>query len=318
MRLPRLLLSAAAGGGADAASLARDARLPGWALADDRAMIPPRHALRLWELTEHALRDSDVALTVAARLRTGALDLHDYLFTTAATLRDGLRANARYLPLITTNGRMLAQTATGREVTYSYSLVEAGGRGGQLFMQFFVAGVCARARAATGQAVVPAHAGLAQPAPRSYQALAEMLGTRRIDFGAPATTVTFRAADLDLPMLGADPVLSGILGRYAAALPPPRPTTWRDHFQQQLSQAIEDGSPSLDAMARRLVVSARTLQRQLADHGTTWRAELDAARRHRAQHARQTGSPGMTRMASHLGYADPRSVRRAMSRWDLP
>jgi AraC-like DNA-binding protein len=316
--MARLLLSAAAEGGADAAALARDAQLPDWALADDRAMISPRHALRLWELVEHALPDRDVALTVAARHRVGELDLYDYLFTTAATLRDGLQASARYLPLMTTNGRLRTQPGAGREATYSYSCLEADGRGGELAMQFFVAGRCARARAATGRRVVPVHAALAQPAPRSYRALAEMLGTRRIDFGAPATTVTFRAGDLDLPMLGADPVLAGVLDRYAASLPLPHPITWHDHFQQQLSEVIEDGSPSLEAMARRMVISVRTLQRRLADHGTTWRAELDIARRRRAQHARQAGPPGMTRLARQLGYADPRSARRAMSRWDNP
>ena len=36
-----------------------------------------------------------------------------------------------------------------------------------------------------------------------------------------------------------------------------------------------------DRLARRLAVSPRTLQRQLAVHGTTWRAELDTARQRR-------------------------------------
>lgn len=114
-------------------------------------MISPRHALRLWELTEHALQDGDAALTVAARHQVGELDLCDYLFSTAATLRDGLRASSRYLPLLTTNGRLRAETETERETTYSYSYLDAGGRGAGLALQFSIAVFCARAQAGTGQ-----------------------------------------------------------------------------------------------------------------------------------------------------------------------
>jgi len=316
VQMPRFLLSAAAAGGADSRQLARDAQVPEWALASDHAMISPRYALRLWELTEHALADPDAALTVAARHQVGELALYDYLFSTAATLRDGLQASSRYLPLMTTNGRLRVETETELETTYSYSYTDADGRGGELGLQFSIAVFCARAQAGTGRLVVPVHVRFAQPAPRSYRAFAETLGTERIDFDAPATTFTFRAADLDLPMREADPVLAGILTRYAASLPPPGLATWHEHFQRQLSEMLEQGSPSLEVLARRLVVSPRTLQRKLAEHGTTWRTELDTARQRRVQHARQADPPSMTRLARQLGYADPRSARRALRRWD--
>jgi transcriptional regulator GlxA family with amidase domain len=50
-----------------------------------------------------------------------------------------------------------------------------------------------------------------------------------------------------------------------------------------VDQTLAEGSPSLAEIAHRLAISTRTLQRRLADHGTTWRAELDAARGRRAQ-----------------------------------
>jgi AraC-like DNA-binding protein len=90
---------------------------------------------------------------------------------------------------------------------------------------------------------------------------------------------------------------------------------WYEQFRQRLGEAIETGGPSLDAIARSLAVSRRTVQRRLADRGTTWRAELDSARRCRAQQAREAGATG-TKLARELGYADPRSVRRALRRWN--
>jgi hypothetical protein len=296
--------------------MASDAQLPGWALNGGRVMMPSRFSMRLWELAEYALEDPFIALTMLDRHRVGELDLFDYLFTTAATLRDGLEVAGRYFHLISTCNRRRVETETETETTYSYSLAEPGGRGEELCLQFNVAVVYARARAATGRPVVPVRVAFAQRAPSSHRRLVEALGTRNVEFGAPLTTFTFSARDLDLPMRGADPVLAGILRSYAATLPPPPPVTWTDAFRQELAQAIEAGSPTLGNVASRLAVSTRTLQRQLAWHGTTWRAELDAARQGIVARARRGGHVNTATLARQLAYADPRAARRALRRLD--
>jgi len=315
VRVVRLMLAAAAAGGADARRLAAAARVPAWALASEGAMICTCHVLRLWELAEQALEDPDVALRVAARYQLGELGLYDYLFSSAATLGEALEASSRYQSLVTTSGRLREQPQASQDRTYSYSYSGAGGRGRQLAVQFAIAVLVARARAGTGAPVVPVRVEFAQPAPSSDRAFTQTFGTRRIGFGAPVTAVTLRASDLDLPMRGADPALAGILRRCAASTPPPAAATWHDHFHRQLAEAIEQGCPSLAAVAHRMSLSTRTLQRRLAEHGTTWRAELDAARQH---HADQAGPVTITRLARQLGYADPRSARRALRRWDNP
>ena len=108
-------------------------------------------------------------------------------------------------------------------------------------------------------------------------------------------------------------VLARILREYADSLPPPAPASWLDDFRQHLGDAIEDGATSLQALARRLVISPRTLQRRLAEQDTTWRAELDLARQRRAS---QSSDQSTRRLARQLGYADSRSLRRARRRWE--
>src|SRR5215471_4655429 len=102
----RFLLSAVAAGGADARQLARDAQLPGWTFTAERAIIPSRTCGLLWELAERAPEDPHAPLTIASHHPAGQLDLLDYLFPTAATLRQGLQATAGFLHLLTTNGRL--------------------------------------------------------------------------------------------------------------------------------------------------------------------------------------------------------------------
>jgi AraC-like DNA-binding protein len=104
--------------------------------------------------------------------------------------------------------------------------------------------------------------------------------------------------------------------RRAASLPAPPPVTWHGHFQRLLARSIEAGSPSLERVAKQMAVSPRTLQRQLAEHGTTWRAELNAARERRVVKARQSGTVSTAALARQLAYSDPRSLRRALRRWD--
>ena len=313
--LARFLLSAASSGGVDARRLIRDARIPGWALAGEQSVFPSRYSARLWELLEHALEDPHLPLTIASRHQAGELDLFDYLFATALTVRAGFQATQDFLHLVTTNSRFRMEAGDNGDVRCSYWHVEPGGRGEELCLQFSIAYFCGRATISAGQSVVPSHVAFAFPAPRSHQMLAETLGTRRIDFGAPVTTITFRPSQLDLPLRTADPVLARILHRYAATLQPAPVATWREHFRRLLGEAIDRGSPSLDVVAGRLAVSRRTLQRQLAGHGTTWRTELDAVRRDRALAARQGPGAGTARLASQLGYADARSASRALCRW---
>ncbi|MCU1643297.1 MAG: FAD-dependent oxidoreductase [Nocardia sp.] len=92
-----------------------------------------------------------------------------------------------------------------------------------------------------------------------------------------------------------------------------RRLSWPEQVQQVLAETIGTGDASLTAVARRLLVSPRTLQRYLAAADTTWRAQLDLARQHTAQRSDLTSTFAL---AHRLGYADARSLRRAAHRWD--
>jgi AraC-like DNA-binding protein len=308
------LLTAAEACGADVGQLARDAEIPSWALsAGLPMMLPPRYARRVWELTEHALGTADVPLAMASQSISGRYGVLDYLFGTAPTVRDGLAAVAGSLHLWTTNGRTRIETGDDGAVTWSYYWrVAQGGRGEGLASQYLVVSVMREIQVVTGRSVVPLQVTFAHDPPRSHRALGEALGPAQLHFGAPLTTVTFRARDLDLPLRGADPVLAGILARYAESLPAPPLADWPERFRVQLAQALAAGTPTLAEVARRMAASTRTVQRRLAEHGTTWRAELEAAR----QLLATSSVADRTALARRLGYADSRSVRRALRQWE--
>jgi AraC-like DNA-binding protein len=62
-------------------------------------------------------------------------------------------------------------------------------------------------------------------------------------------------------------------------------------------------------------VPARTLQRQLADEGTSFKAELEQVRAQMAIAALRDRSVPIDEVAFLLGYAEPSSFYRSFRRW---
>jgi AraC-like DNA-binding protein len=96
---------------------------------------------------------------------------------------------------------------------------------------------------------------------------------------------------------------------------PRRADGWADAVRDVIREQLARPAVSLQLAARTLAVSARTLQRRLADEGTSWRAEVDAARRDRAALLLRHGTTAEV-TAARLGYSDSRALRRALRRWD--
>ena len=72
---------------------------------------------------------------------------------------------------------------------------------------------------------------------------------------------------------------------------------------------------TVNAVARRLHMSSRTLQRRLLQEGLTFRTILDRARSEVARECLRETSASITRISEKLGYADRASFDTAFARW---
>ena len=73
--------------------------------------------------------------------------------------------------------------------------------------------------------------------------------------------------------------------------------------------------PGQMSMAKRLHVSARTLRRQLAEEGTSYREIVDEVRFEVAKRYLETPELTVGQIAGLLDYDDPANFRRAFKRW---
>jgi AraC-like DNA-binding protein len=78
---------------------------------------------------------------------------------------------------------------------------------------------------------------------------------------------------------------------------------------------LAGGSARKGAAARELGLSPRTLDRELARRGTSFRLLLDDVRRELAELDLREGRRSLGEIARGLGYANPANFTRAFRRW---
>ncbi|BDD82038.1 hypothetical protein TPB0596_18010 [Tsukamurella pulmonis] len=163
----------------------------------------------------------------------------------------------------------------------------------------------------------PAALDLPYPAP-SYAALYERSFGCVVRFEAPAARMTVPRGVLDTPLPRREPAV------HAAALAACRAVDGTaaqarelDHVWavERLLLAELHRPCTMAGIARALNTTERTLRRNLADAGESFRAIHARVRRDRAEHLLRTTDLPLRAVAQAVGFADTRDFRRAFAGW---
>ncbi len=134
---------------------------------------------------------------------------------------------------------------------------------------------------------------------------------------AAETALVFDAADAAAPFLTANAGMWNVfepeLRRRLSELDAIVATAER--MRRALLELLPSGRASVPAVASKLAISPRTLQRRLQDEGTTFQRVLDGTREELARH--YLGRTGMAsaEISFLLGFEDPNSFLRAFRDW---
>ncbi|WP_216903245.1 AraC family transcriptional regulator ligand-binding domain-containing protein, partial [Nocardia alni] len=209
--LHRFVISQLTEAGLDRHRLVRECGLPEWAMSGPGAHVPSEYFSRLWELGESWLDDPNIALHVASRYRLKATRLYDYLFTSAPTVGAGLATCGPYVTAVTSNHRFDLVAENAEETTMYLDMIDGDGRGRDLVQVWGLVAVLTRARLVVDMPLNPIRVSLRQSMPHDTEVFRKVFGTDAIEFGAAADAMTFRAADMQVPLRTADPVLADVL-----------------------------------------------------------------------------------------------------------
>jgi AraC-like DNA-binding protein len=285
-------------------------------LADDLLRVPTSSMVRIWQLMSHV--DPHAGLRLIEAAPKGTLHVWDYLFNTGATFTEGCREASRYLHTMTDPGDTMAVQENGNLLTVDFGIIVNEPSVVSAIDECVLSLVLRRAREARGSSLVPVRVAFAHPAPRDHRTLVEAFGTRRIDFNAPANTITFiDQSPGETPGPPADPELGRIIRGYAEVMATSarQTPTWYERFRACVAESFHQEKPSLEWVAHRLAISPRTLQRRLAEQGVCWREEIESVRHERAMSLLAETDLPIQSIAVRLGYTDARALRRAFQRW---
>ncbi|MGV0837985.1 AraC family transcriptional regulator ligand-binding domain-containing protein [Mycolicibacterium thermoresistibile] len=87
------------------------------------------------------------------------------------------------------------------------------------------------------------------------------------------------------------------------------------HVAELVQKLMPVGQATLTDVSRELMLHPRTLQRQLAEHGTTFERLLDESRRSVAADLLGTTDLPLSAIAGQLGYAEQATFTRSCRRW---
>ena len=181
-------------------------------------------------------------------------------------------------------------------------------------MGFEVAFFTWLARTGLRDRVVPLRVASERP-PADAEAFEAFLGVP-IEHGE-RPSMTFSRADADRPFLTANASMWSAfepeLRRRLADIEENASVTER--VCAVLLESLPSGQTSMEAVAKRLAMSKRTLQRRLNEEGTTFMTQLSGTREKLALHYLQRTRYTCTEIAFLLGFEEPSSFFRAFHEW---
>ncbi|RSZ40935.1 MULTISPECIES: AraC family transcriptional regulator [unclassified Variovorax] len=133
----------------------------------------------------------------------------------------------------------------------------------------------------------------------------------RIEFDGGFNGLVCRAADLDVPNPGADPVLAAYARKLIAALPDDRQRSIDQEVRKAIYLMLPAGRATCKSVAMGLGMSMRTLQRELDARKLTFKQLINDVRQELARRYVANSRYSLGEVAALLGY----STHSAFTRW---
>ena len=231
------------------------------------------------------------------------------LWDHCTTLDEASRITRRYMHL--ESAAMRSSTdITGHEAALRHVLMVPARFGGSQFLQATLTLQLRIVRMLLGEEWTPIRLELDHPAPpsiRYHQAVFRC----PIEVGSDRCALVFRKSDLHRPSPRANPNMVRYLEKQLAQAD----SLWPGDLVQQVryfvAANLTERKASLPHVAGLAGLSPQSLQRRLAERGTTFAAILEQVRKQTAdEYFRTARRPNLTELSHRLGYTDASAASR--------
>ncbi|WP_271409998.1 AraC family transcriptional regulator [Pseudomonas sp. Q1-7] len=311
--LTQAILHAATQLGLSREALLRASQLDERRLADPDARIPFTAQEALWDTIHTRLPHPEPGLAIGLALAPGQFSVLGYLLQSSPTLGDALEAELRYQRLVGEGGS-LALEVRGDELWTLYRPLHPGLPATRARVLALMAFWLELMRPLLAELRL-LKACFVHAAPTDV-ALYQQHFACPLEFEAEDYALVLPLGLRSAPLKQANPPLQAVLRQHAEALLARLPSEGlRARVVALLGAQLARGEPDRGALASSLGMSERTLQRRLADEGSSYQQLLNDTRRHLAERHLQEGRLPIADIAVLLGYSEPSVFFRAFRQW---
>jgi AraC-like DNA-binding protein len=138
-----------------------------------------------------------------------------------------------------------------------------------------------------------------------------------VQFSQPINRIVFTTDCLNWPVRSANASLLAVFEDHAAAMlaAQRQSQSYAEKVMLAVSQCLPAEVPTVETIARRLMVSVRQLQRALQAEQTSYQQVLDVTRQNIALRQLQNPDVSVQDVAFLLGFSEPSAFHRAFKRW---
>lgn len=308
------ILAGAAREGVDRQTLVGAAGMDDVDFTTPEARVPVSRLIALWQLLAKSPLDAGFGVRFGSSGRVRDFGLVGYAMYFSATLDDALGRLSRF-------SRILTESVAFRlDAAREHRIVVRPDRGLDLGarpeIDYRLAAVVAACREMTGMDIAPVEVTFPYAQPRSTHEHRRWFRCP-LRFAHRLSSIAFAARDMALPIARRDETLAGYLSDHAEHVL--RTMTRGSSFTERVRAAIwahlSDGRPSLTRIASAIGLSPRTLQRRLAEEGTSVHDQVDHVRKAMALATLRDRRVPIDEVAFLLGYGEPSTFYRSFRRW---
>lgn len=278
------------------------------------ALVPLVDVLRLFLVLLERTGDEGLGFETGRRVKPRAYQVLGYVILSSHTLGGAIERLIRFEKLAGNLGHTLWQQE-GERVRLTWQC-PVQGVPRRYLVEGAVTGWVAFARQLGEEDASPALVSFRHRAPASPERYERFFGCP-VHFNAEFDGVEFPAGRLESPLAGADPGLNEMMEREAGQLLADYDIKANlvNAVRSEVYQLLADGEPSVDQVAARLGLGARTLQHRLKQQGLGFQEVLDGLRRSLAELYLRDARLSLTDIALLLGFSEQSSFTRAFRRW---
>ena len=297
------------------AALCSAARLDPLALADPDGRLPRSAVLRLVELLARQTSGTRLVLRAFEQVHPDVFQVVGFAMMSSTTLRQALQRAVRLAPVLDETLTLALQ----RDDAGCRLVVDNAGEPlPPLMVETGLASLLGFCRFLSGGRGLPVlQADFNYPAPADLSALQRVLPGARLRFDQPGVSLLLDADALDEPLRPVSPALEqmhmGLADQRLEALRIHQLVSAR--VQQFIVRHLRERAPTLEEAAAALLMSPRSLQRQLTREGRPFKQLLDDTRRQLAHQYLRYSPVTLKELAYLLGFGELGSLHRACLRW---